>query len=72
MLRRAEQGERFVVTVAGRPAAELGPLQGPQTPASPESFARVIEQTPVDRDFAKDIQRMREEDEQVTADPWAD
>lgn len=27
ILRRAEEGERFTVTVAGRPAAELGPIR---------------------------------------------
>ncbi len=27
MLRRAEAGEEFIVTVAGRPVAQIGPLQ---------------------------------------------
>ncbi len=32
VLRRAEAGERFVITVSGRPVAELGPVTttGPQ------------------------------------------
>lgn len=29
ILRRAEAGERFTVTVSGRPVAELGPVQRP-------------------------------------------
>jgi len=30
LVRRAEQGETFVVTVSGRPVAELGPVGKPQ------------------------------------------
>lgn len=30
ILRRAEAGEQFTVTVAGRPAAELGPIRSQQ------------------------------------------
>lgn len=70
VLRRAERGERFVITVDGRPTAELGPLPGARAPASPESFARLIKETPVDPGFAADIRAMREGDEIVTVDPW--
>ncbi|CAN5460838.1 type II toxin-antitoxin system Phd/YefM family antitoxin [soil metagenome] len=28
VLRRAERGERFTVTVSGRPVADLGPVRG--------------------------------------------
>jgi prevent-host-death family protein len=71
VLRRAELGERFIVTVNGRPAAELGPLAGARAPASPESFAAIVAKTPVDPGFAADIRRMRAEDEAATVDPWA-
>ena len=30
VLREAEAGERFTITVAGRPVAELGPVSKPQ------------------------------------------
>jgi prevent-host-death family protein len=70
VLRRAEQGERFTITVDGRPVAELGPLAGARAPASPESFATLVRETPVDAGFAADIRAMREEDEAVTVDPW--
>ncbi len=71
VLRRAEEGERFIVTVDGRPTAELGPLAGARAPASPEGFAKLIKETPVDPGFAADIRKMREEDEAVSVDPWA-
>jgi prevent-host-death family protein len=70
VLRRAEQGERFTITVDGRPVAELGPLAGARAPAPPESFAALIRETPVDVGFAADIQAMREEDDAVAVDPW--
>ncbi|HXH58206.1 type II toxin-antitoxin system prevent-host-death family antitoxin [Iamia sp.] len=40
-LRRAEGGERIVVTVAGRPVAQLGPLDpGTGVPTIPDLAAR--------------------------------
>jgi prevent-host-death family protein len=70
VLRRAAQGERFTITVDGRPTAELGPLAGARAPALPESFATLVRQTPVDAGFAADIRAMRDEDEAVAVDPW--
>lgn len=79
ILRRAEQGERFTVTVSGRPVAELGPLGGngpvpraPQQGAPWETLNEIIAATPVDPGFAEDIRRMREEDLENSRDPWAD
>jgi prevent-host-death family protein len=71
VLRRAEQGERFTVTVAGRPVAELGPLAGARSLAAPERLATILAETPPDSDFADDLRRMREEDRQAARDPWA-
>ncbi|HEV2974765.1 MAG TPA: type II toxin-antitoxin system prevent-host-death family antitoxin [Solirubrobacteraceae bacterium] len=71
VLRRAEQGERFTVTVAGRPVAELGPLPGARGLAAPERLAAILAETPPDRDFADDLRRMREQDRESTRDPWA-
>jgi prevent-host-death family protein len=70
VLRRAEQGERFTVTVAGRPVAELGPLPGARALAPPERLVAILAETPPDPDFAEDLRRMREEDEQAARDPW--
>jgi prevent-host-death family protein len=71
VLKRAEAGERFEITVSGRPVAELGPLSG-RAPASPRSLAELFARTPVDESFAEDIRRMREEDAAAARDPWAE
>lgn len=71
VLRRAEQGERFTVTVAGRPVAELGPLPGRRALAAPDRLAAILAEAPADPGFAGDLRRMREEDEQTARDPWA-
>jgi prevent-host-death family protein len=71
VLRRAERGERFTVTVAGRPVAELGPLPGARSLASPESLATILAETPPDPGFAEDLRRMRQRDRESARDPWA-
>ncbi len=70
VLRRAERGERFTVTVAGRPVAELGPLPGARSLASPERLAVILAETPPDRGFAEDLRRMRQQDRESARDPW--
>lgn len=71
ILRRAEAGERFTVTVSGRPVAELGPVAD-ATRKSPngEDLARLISETPVDDRFVDDVRRLREEDRARARDPW--
>ncbi|HEX3518044.1 MAG TPA: type II toxin-antitoxin system prevent-host-death family antitoxin [Solirubrobacteraceae bacterium] len=71
VLRRAEQGERFTVTVSGRPIAELGPLPGARALARPERLAAILAETPPDPGFPEDLRRMRQEDEEASHDPWA-
>ncbi len=71
VLRRAEQGERFTVTVAGRPVAELGPLSGARSLAAPERLAAILAEVAPDSGFAADLRRMREEDRAADRDPWA-
>jgi prevent-host-death family protein len=70
VLRRAEQGERFTVTVAGRPVAELGPLPGARALAAPARLAAILSEIPPDPDFAEDLRRMRQEDDEAAGDPW--
>ena len=60
MLRRAEQGERFTITVDGRPVAELGPLPGTRVPASPEALSELFAETPVDPSWAAELREMRD------------
>jgi len=71
VLRRAEQGERFTVTVAGRAVAELGPLPGARALAPPDRLAALLAETPPDPGFAEDLRRMREQDREAARDPWA-
>ena len=71
VLRRAEQGERFTVTVSGRPVAELGPLPGARSLAAPERLVAILAETPPDTGFADDLRRMRQEDRDAARDPWA-
>lgn len=71
VLRRAEQGERFTITVGGRPVAELGPLQAARRPAAPERLAAVLADASPDAGWAADLARMRGEDEAAAADRWS-
>ncbi len=71
VLRRAERGERFTVTVAGRPVAELGPLSGARALAPPERLAAILAETPPDPGYAEDLRRMRQADRESSRDPWA-
>jgi prevent-host-death family protein len=71
VLRRAEQGERFTITVAGRPVAELGPPAHASSGASFADLWRLLRETPVDADWADELKRMRDEDRVNSRDPWA-
>lgn len=71
VLRRAEQGERFTITVAGRPVAELGPPVRADRGATVADIWRILSQTPVDAGWAEDLARMRDEDHASARDPWA-
>ena len=71
ILRRAEEGERFTITVAGRPVAELGPLARTGRGTSARDLWRLLVENPVDPEWAEDLRRMREEDRANSRDPWA-
>ena len=72
ILRRAEAGERFTITVAGRPVAELGPAPQARRGASFADLWRLLQENPVDPGWAEDLKRMREEDRANSVDIWAD
>ena len=65
LVRRAENGEQVTVTVAGRPAAVLGPLSGSGSWVSWEQVADVFRR-PGDADWAAD----RDLVDQSLIDPW--
>jgi prevent-host-death family protein len=70
VLRRAEQGERFTVTVDGRPVAELGPLSSARRASPPDRLAAALASTPVDAGWPAELLELRAADEDVSADPW--
>jgi prevent-host-death family protein len=72
VLKRAEQGEYFTVTVDGRPVAELRPLPAAHKPAAPDRLSAVLGDTPVDADWAAELRELREADAAAADDPWAD
>jgi prevent-host-death family protein len=55
VLRRAEAGEEFTITVAGRPVAQLGPAQKRRWVSGP-ALARVWA-TPAPQTLAEDLER---------------
>lgn len=71
VLRRAEQGERFTITVNGRPVAELGPAR-PARFADAGTLARILQATPVDAAWADEVDHMRRADHAAAHDPWTD
>lgn len=71
VLRRAENGEQLTITVDGRPVAELGPLSGPRRFADPARLALIIDDAPVDRGWARELERSRDEDLASADDPWS-
>jgi len=71
VLRRAEAGERFTITVAGRPVAELGPPPAERRGATFDELREILAKNPVDPEWAEDLRQMREEDRADSRDPWA-
>jgi len=61
ILRRAEAGETFTITVNGRRVAQLGPL--PQDRR--RSFAELVAATPVDDGWAEDLRAQREQEREA-------
>ena len=65
VLRRAEAGEEFTITVAGRPVAELGPARRRQW-VSGADLAKVW-RTPAPQGLGEDLEQFPAE----VADPFA-
>lgn len=71
VLRRAERGERFTITVDGRPIAELGPLAGGRRAAHARRLTEILTDAPVDPGWSQELREMRSEDVDAAHDPWA-
>jgi prevent-host-death family protein len=67
VLRAAEAGETFTITVRGRPVARLGPLSGdkPRVDVDRATLRRLLAE-PVDADLADDLDAV----EAPLDDPW--
>lgn len=65
ILRRAEAGERFVITVHGRPVAVLGPYERRRWVGAER--VRELLDTPTDVDVLEDLRALEQEE---PSDPW--
>lgn len=70
VLRRAEAGEVFTVTVDGRPVAQLTPLPGPAPRGNVEAINAAFARLPPDPEWAEELRAMREADRAAAVDPW--
>lgn len=68
ILRRAEAGEEFTITVSGRPVATLGPLDRSRTWVD-SSVLDELWSLPVDPTWAKDLEHFGGIE---LRDPWAE
>lgn len=71
VLRRAEVGEHFTITVDGRPVAELGPAIGARRLGRSTRLAEIVADTPVDQGWARQLEEMRDDDHAAAAEPWS-
>ena len=65
VLRRAEAGEEFIVTVAGRPVAQIGPLR--RDTWVPTGRLQDLLKLPADPALAADLQAFQAS----LSDPWS-
>jgi prevent-host-death family protein len=68
ILRRAEAGEEFTITVSGRPVATLGPLDRDRTWVGSEVLDELWS-LPVDPTWPEDLEKFGGIE---LRDPWAD
>jgi prevent-host-death family protein len=68
ILRRAETGEVFTITVSGRPVAELGPLHHDRTWVD-SSVLEELASLPSDPTWKRDLERFGGIE---LRDPWAE
>jgi prevent-host-death family protein len=74
ILREAEAGTEFTVTVRGRAVARLGPVEEmpkPRRDVDRETLRRFFERNPPDEAWAADLAEMRAAQPPID-DPWND
>ena len=74
ILREAEAGTEFTITVHGRPVARLGPPERTlqrRLDVDANTIVRLLDDTPVDARFAQDLSALRQA-EVAVEDPWPD
>ena len=74
ILREAEAGTEFTVTVRGRAVAKLGPMSEPpprRVDVDRETLRRILAATPVDEEWAAELADMRAAEPPLD-DPWHD
>ena len=74
ILREAEAGTEFTVTVRGRPVAKVVPLEAPlerRRYVDRETLLRIFRESPVDESWAADLAEMRAAEPPID-DPWND
>ena len=72
ILREAESGIEFTITVRGRPVATLGPVGGNarrRVDVAADALRAKLAATPIDAGFATDLAQLRAL-EAPTEDPW--
>lgn len=55
VLREVEGGHTLRVTVRGRAVADLIPVSDRQDHLTPEAVRRIVDEAPLDEDFASDV-----------------
>lgn len=74
ILREAEAGTEFTVTVRGRPVAKVVPIDAPPERrrfVDRETLLRIFRESPVDESWATDLAEMRAAEPPID-DPWND
>lgn len=72
VLRRAEAGERFVVTVSGRAVAELGPLNRRPRFMPMEQMEEMLKTARADPGLVDDLRKLNPDTTDDLISPWGD
>ena len=70
VLRRAEAGEVFTITVDGRPVAQLGPLPAAVGPTSSAALFAALAASPIDPEWLDEHLEQRVAERANAVEPW--